>query len=511
MPLILAVEPDRRQASNLAMVLRGRPRTELVIAESAALALAELGERVPQVLLTSALLSHQDEVALSAWMRSLGPSAARVQELTIPILATATPPAPRKRSMLSKLRRREKAAPAVDGCEPSMFADQVGFYLNQAKSDIDLAQARADVHVELPPPPPVVAIEETAPPVVVECRADARVAPAEPAEEIVAVADAIVSEPVEEIVADADAIVPEPVEEIVAVAEEIVPVPVEEPAAVEETVVLEERRADVCVAPAVRLPDFRVLSAHAPTVVLPSLLAYWPVSRISDDLTLWRVRWTPPAVEHVQAVEAAVEEPSIATEDVAAALEEPAIAAPVKKEFVARLRELGDAGARALVLPSLAASWSAARLENALALWRTRWTPPVLEDFPLMEPPAAPVEAGEEWVAVALEVVEEAAPPEPEPEPDPEAVEDDVWVLPSMADLDQLVVVQPPAPVPAPAPAPRKRAAQPKKAKPVQDEWGFFDPEQCGFAALLAKLDEITDEEDADEKDPDTTVRLIAY
>jgi hypothetical protein len=28
--------------------------------------------------------------------------------------------------------------------------------------------------------------------------------------------------------------------------------------------------------------------------------------------------------------------------------------------------------------------------------------------------------------------------------------------------------------------------------KPIQDEWGFFDPAQCGFAALLAKLDEIT-------------------
>jgi hypothetical protein len=24
--------------------------------------------------------------------------------------------------------------------------------------------------------------------------------------------------------------------------------------------------------------------------------------------------------------------------------------------------------------------------------------------------------------------------------------------------------------------------------KPVQDEWGFFDPEQCGFAALVARL-----------------------
>jgi hypothetical protein len=37
-----------------------------------------------------------------------------------------------------------------------------------------------------------------------------------------------------------------------------------------------------------------------------------------------------------------------------------------------------------------------------------------------------------------------------------------------------------------------KTGKQSGPAKPVQDEWGFFDPEQCGFAALLAKLDEIT-------------------
>jgi hypothetical protein len=35
-----------------------------------------------------------------------------------------------------------------------------------------------------------------------------------------------------------------------------------------------------------------------------------------------------------------------------------------------------------------------------------------------------------------------------------------------------------------------------RKQKPVQDEWGFFDPEQCGFAALIAKLDEIIENTD---------------
>jgi hypothetical protein len=65
---------------------------------------------------------------------------------------------------------------------------------------------------------------------------------------------------------------------------------------------------------------------------------------------------------------------------------------------------------------------------------------------------------------------------------------------------------------PQPAPAPRKPQAplpqaakpaapaaaadplkkRPKRTRPIEDEWGLFDPEQCGFAALLDKLDEIT-------------------
>ena len=38
------------------------------------------------------------------------------------------------------------------------------------------------------------------------------------------------------------------------------------------------------------------------------------------------------------------------------------------------------------------------------------------------------------------------------------------------------------------APRTRRRA---HRAQPVADEWGFFDPNQCGFPALIAKLDEI--------------------
>jgi hypothetical protein len=60
-----------------------------------------------------------------------------------------------------------------------------------------------------------------------------------------------------------------------------------------------------------------------------------------------------------------------------------------------------------------------------------------------------------------------------------------------------------PAPAPPvarpmhPAPAAVHNDLRPKRrSTPVQDEWGFFDPHQCGFAALLEKLDQITDTDD---------------
>ncbi len=43
-----------------------------------------------------------------------------------------------------------------------------------------------------------------------------------------------------------------------------------------------------------------------------------------------------------------------------------------------------------------------------------------------------------------------------------------------------------------------RRSTRPRKAPPVQDEWGFFDPSQCGFPALIAKLDEIAGLDESD-------------
>jgi hypothetical protein len=47
----------------------------------------------------------------------------------------------------------------------------------------------------------------------------------------------------------------------------------------------------------------------------------------------------------------------------------------------------------------------------------------------------------------------------------------------------------------SPDPRPNKRSKKAKKKQAAHDEWGFFDPEQCGFSALLTKLDEVTNSE----------------
>jgi hypothetical protein len=61
----------------------------------------------------------------------------------------------------------------------------------------------------------------------------------------------------------------------------------------------------------------------------------------------------------------------------------------------------------------------------------------------------------------------------------------------------------PPAPVKASEPA--ADTAKPKRQRPgapAQDEWGFFDPDQCGFAALLEKLQEITEDDQRPRRPP---------
>jgi len=133
MSLILAIEPDRRQASVLASIGR-KLGAELIIADHAEEALASLGSRVPDLILTSALLSPKDESALAARLRELDDAAAHVQTVTIPVLAK-----PGKRSSSSKglfgMLRGDSGDNVIEGCAPNVFAEQVNDYLSRAAAD----------------------------------------------------------------------------------------------------------------------------------------------------------------------------------------------------------------------------------------------------------------------------------------------------------------------------------------------------------------------------------------
>jgi hypothetical protein len=141
MSVILVVEPDSRHAAQLAAMARKHLTAELVIADSASRAVAAMADRVPDVLLMSPLLSRQDEATLAAWLRDLGPAAAHVQELTIPILeATPAPVVPKRRGVLSGLRRNRSETVTTDGCGLDEFARQVSAYVTFAYAHRGIAE-----------------------------------------------------------------------------------------------------------------------------------------------------------------------------------------------------------------------------------------------------------------------------------------------------------------------------------------------------------------------------------
>lgn len=128
-PLILAIEPDRRQALRLASMARRLP-AELVLADSADRALAELRDPLPDLILTPQLLSRRDDLALTDRLRELGDAAAHIQTLTIPIFEK--PVSPARRGVLAALRRKKAPAEALAGCDIDTFAEQIRVYLKHA-------------------------------------------------------------------------------------------------------------------------------------------------------------------------------------------------------------------------------------------------------------------------------------------------------------------------------------------------------------------------------------------
>src|SRR5882762_9203591 len=151
MPIILAIEPDRRQAAHLTGLVRQRVSAELILAETTEGALDAIGSRVPDLVLVPALLSPQDDAALAAALRVIA-AAAHVRTLTIPVFSNGTAHS-QGGGLLARFRRSRAQTTSV-GCDPAAFAEQITDYLREAAAE---RAALESTHEELDEPAPVAA------------------------------------------------------------------------------------------------------------------------------------------------------------------------------------------------------------------------------------------------------------------------------------------------------------------------------------------------------------------
>lgn len=447
LPIILAIEPDRRQAARVAGLAPGHINAEIIVVGSVAAALDTLKTRRPDLVLTPQLFSTRDDATLTARLRELEGDRVELPTLVTPLLASgeveeADTDDKGSGGLLKRLRKQKSAPPAASstGCSPAVFAAQITEYLvrlvaerhdhEQARRKNELADARGSASApmlgELLPMP---AVKQSAQSASIEAAAYAA---------FDVDSDAPVSVTAHLPEEDAPAYVPE--EETFAIeAHEMelgtqhLEQPESEP--IHEPAVVEPVRPE----PVVELPEPIVElvaqpSDQAPDDVAANLLADGAAD--SDD--------TPEVIEPVEESTEVELAPQAPLDDLASILED----LELEAEFSDEAPQPAEPEPDAIELPAPDELW--AQLQTA-------------------QQSIAPIEGPD---------LKKRRPPAPPKTPK------------SVRAKSKLTAV--PKPV---------RTARPKKPKkPMQDEWGLYDPEQCGFAALLERLEELTEAE-ADEKE----------
>jgi CheY-like chemotaxis protein len=134
--LVLAIEPDHRQATILKRLVREKVRADVVVVDTPDAALSAIRAQVPDVLLLSALLSPRDEDELISHLRQLD-GADHLQTHTIPQLASTgayqDDQGRKGKGLLGVFKRGKKDADApVSGCDPELFADEILNFLQRS-------------------------------------------------------------------------------------------------------------------------------------------------------------------------------------------------------------------------------------------------------------------------------------------------------------------------------------------------------------------------------------------
>ena len=539
MAIVLAIEPDRHQAAHLTAIVRHQVGAELLLAQTTEGALDVIGSRVPDLVLVPALLSPQDDAALAAALRVIA-AAAHVRTLTIPVLSNGTKRAAAT-GVLAKWRRGRDVSPEPDGCEPAVFGEQILTYLREAAAERALLEDDTTLGIEPVPVIKPAAITAASPITAFDVafleQREAAVETARLEDEIsLGIEPVAVIEPLAitaaapiravdlaPLVQTEAAVEPAPLEDDISPA--IEPVPVIEPAAIAAAapimavdVAPSEPRdtelrprtptldSDIELRPRTQTlnSDIDEPEQPPPTYVEPLRIEVRPEGHtlnpdpdgepLESEPESPLPRWTARQVEEDR-IEA--DETLIDLSEQLAELSEESDGVLFDGEAVPVYTISPDADELEFdvfdLLPAI--------LEPAAAAVRAT---PFVE--PMAEPPRADItpwepmylSPGRMWPA--LEGVPAETPVARTEQPD--------WIElvaslrqdlerrrtdPSAASADP-VAGRPSDGARAEARAlVTKPRANVKKARPVQDEWGFFDPEQCGFSTLLAKLDEITE------------------
>ena len=546
MPIILAIEPDKRQAAHVSAIVRHRVGAELILADTTEGALDAIGTRVPDVVLVPALLSPQDDAALAAALRVIA-AAAHVRTLTIPVFANGVSHDERGGGLLSRWRRGRSDAGA-GGCDPAVFAEQILDYLREAAAERENAAeeytAPAPAYTAPAPavsaPPPVVepafaefetiaapANASAAPPPVEEFAPlqfeEYAAAPA--FERIAAFETPAAAEP--EFIRDApefvraepelvrDAPAEEPFEFMYATE------PASSPYAATphaETPSAEDESDDVVIDLSENIEE---ISPETPADELfdGEPMGVYTISGLDESLREFEAE---PIGRAAAPFDAASFDAPIARSPI------PAAAPPARVERTVVEPPLAAAASIEHERPKTSepreASWANTGLRHSRS-WPSlegvvAESPASLvglEEFSEALATPAPPPPRQPAAAAAPPKPAAAAPPPAPPPPAPAAKPDHMEWAELVASLRQDIERrrnQPAAPAAAakqaapakPVVAPRVESPEPQEpatvavparrrrpAAPVQDEWGLFDPEQCGFAALLAKLDEFSD------------------
>ncbi len=525
MPLILVIAADPHEAAQLAKLIQGRLSVDLVQAAEVGEGLLALEDRIPDLILTSPLMSPFDDGVLDEYLRDLGPAGAHVQTLRIPVLSQ--PPKKTKRLSFS-LRRSKPEASAINGCEPKVFADEIEQYLARAAEEKQHAASNDQpVVVERQPAAavaePAIAEEQWAAaysedePVVNaawSAPAPERAAEpeAEPEAEPVAWRADLLDRPLAE---------ETPIYQPEAVAYEETPVYQPEPVAYEETSIYQPTQVAYEESPAEA-----VSSVEPESAVEVEAASTWQEEEVEE-----------PPVEPTPIEATPVEAPAI---------EKPPVAVAARRPAAPHIDEDKATPSFQAALAAIRAAWGKSPRTTESPVSAPTPPPPVEPEPAIAKAEAATFEVdlsdvveviGEEPSDVHVQA---ALTPHSPAEP---VVENDVYELsvePDLREIETRVIAPilsrrersaakpaPAAPIVeesgavesesapangadangarkkgkraakgATAPAPRQAKAQPQaqKAQPqAQNEWGIFDPNQCGFAALVDKLDEVAD------------------